>query len=173
MGLHKTFDIMYTQLQLKPFWNLCVCVCHSITSNSVWPHGLQISRLLYPWNRYPWDSPGKNTGAGSCFLLPGIFWNQGLNAGLLHCRRILYHLSHFLKPVLPALSVLKLWAGSISVFLVFWSEPAYTMAKCISPLPLTMPFFISSWFCLSPSHFFLCGIRGCLAKILFPCTFAF
>ena len=27
-------------------------------------------------------------------LLQGMFLNQGLNLGLLHCRRILYHLSH-------------------------------------------------------------------------------
>ena len=41
----------------------------------------------------PWNSPGKNTGVGSCFLLQGIFPTQGSNAGLLHCRQILYHLS--------------------------------------------------------------------------------
>jgi len=31
---------------------------------------------------------------GSLFLLQGIFPTQGLNQGLLHCRRILYQLSH-------------------------------------------------------------------------------
>ena len=40
------------------------------------------------------DSPGKNTGVGSHALLQGIFLTQGLNLGLLHCRQILYHLSH-------------------------------------------------------------------------------
>ena len=40
------------------------------------------------------DSPGKNTAAGSHALLQGIFPTQGSNPGLLHCRRILYHLSH-------------------------------------------------------------------------------
>ena len=39
----------------------------------------------------PWNSPGKNTGVGSHFLLQGIFPTQGLNSGLLHWRRILYH----------------------------------------------------------------------------------
>ena len=33
-------------------------------SDSVRPHGLQPTRLLHPW-----DSPGKNTGAGCHFLL--------------------------------------------------------------------------------------------------------
>ena len=31
---------------------------------------------------------------GSLSLLQGIFPTQGLNLGLLHCRRILYQLSH-------------------------------------------------------------------------------
>ena len=37
---------------------------------------------------YPWNSPGQNTGMGSCSLF------QRSNPGLPHCRRILYHLSH-------------------------------------------------------------------------------
>ena len=41
-------------------------------------------------NLCPWDSPGKNTGVGRHFLLQGTF----LTRGLLHCRQILYHLSH-------------------------------------------------------------------------------
>ena len=31
---------------------------------------------------------------GSYSLLKGIFLTQGWNLGLLHCRQILYHLSH-------------------------------------------------------------------------------
>ena len=42
----------------------------------------------------PWDSPGKNTGVGCRALLQGIFLTQGSNPGLLHCRQVLYHLSH-------------------------------------------------------------------------------
>ena len=40
------------------------------------------------------DSPGKNTGVGCHALLQGIFPTQGSNPGLLHCRQILYCLSH-------------------------------------------------------------------------------
>ena len=43
------------------------------------------SRLLCPW-----DFPSKNTGVGCHFLLLGIFLTQGLNLGLLYCRRILF-----------------------------------------------------------------------------------
>ena len=40
------------------------------------------------------DSPGKNTRVGCHALLQGIFLTQGSNLGLLHCRWILYQLSH-------------------------------------------------------------------------------
>ena len=37
---------------------------------------------------------GKHTGVGGHSLLQGIFSTQGSNLGLLHCRQIIYHLSH-------------------------------------------------------------------------------
>ena len=40
------------------------------------------------------DSPGKNTRVDFHALLQEIFPTQGSNPGLLHCRVILYHLSH-------------------------------------------------------------------------------
>ena len=45
----------------------------------------------------PGNSPGNNTAMGSHSLLQRIFLTQGLNLGLLHCRQILYHLSHNLS----------------------------------------------------------------------------
>ena len=42
----------------------------------------------------PWNSPGQNTGVGSLSLHQGIFPTPGSNPGLLHCRQILYQLSH-------------------------------------------------------------------------------
>ena len=53
------------------------------------PHGLYS----------PWNPPGQNTGVDSLSLLQGIFLTQGSNPGLLHCRRILNHLSHQGSPV--------------------------------------------------------------------------
>jgi len=41
-----------------------------------------------------YSSPGKNTGVGCHSLLQLIFLTQGSNPGLLHCRQILYCLSH-------------------------------------------------------------------------------
>ena len=48
----------------------------------------------------PWNSPGKNTGVGSQPALQWIFLTQGLNPSLLHCRQILYLLSHLFHKIL-------------------------------------------------------------------------
>ena len=56
-----------------------------------------MSDSMTPWtvaHLWPWNSPGKNTGVGSRPLLQGIFLTQGSNPGLLHCRKILYHLNY-------------------------------------------------------------------------------
>ena len=58
-------------------------------SDILQPHELKPARFLCPWN-----SPGKNTGVDSHSLLQGIFLTQGSKLSLLHCRQILYHLSH-------------------------------------------------------------------------------
>ena len=68
---------------------LCMCVSCSLVSNSLQPHGLGLARLFCPW-----DSPGKNTGAGCPFPPQEIFLTQGLNPGLLHCRQTLDCVSH-------------------------------------------------------------------------------
>ena len=50
--------------------------------------------LFDPMDCSPWNSPGWNTGVGSCSLFQGIFPTQGSNPGLPHRRWILYQLSH-------------------------------------------------------------------------------
>ena len=86
-------------------------ISFSVVSDSLLLHGLQTSRLLCPWN-----SPGMNTGVGSHALLQGIFPTQALNLSLLHCRQVLYHLSHQGSPRLSIktvqkMSYLSLWHG--------------------------------------------------------------
>ena len=61
---------------------------YSVVSDSLQPHGLYS----------PQNSPGQNTGVSKLSLLQGIFLTQGLNPGLLHCRQILYQLSHKWRP---------------------------------------------------------------------------
>ena len=53
-------------------------------SDSLQPHGLYSPR----------NSPDQNSGVGSLCLLQRVFSTQGLNPGLLHCKWILYQLSH-------------------------------------------------------------------------------
>ena len=60
----------------------------SVVSDSLQHHGLN----------GPWNSPDQNTGVRSLSLLQGIFSTEGPNPGLLHCRRILYLLSHRKNP---------------------------------------------------------------------------
>ena len=57
---------------------VCTCVC-SVISNSLQPYGLQPTMLLCPW-----DSPGKNTGVDSHYLLQQTFLTYGSNPCLLH-----------------------------------------------------------------------------------------
>ena len=63
----------------------------------------------------------KNTGVGSLSLLQRIFPTQELNQGLLHCRQILYQLSHQVSPSFTSMYLYKtgnflsgLWASSLS-----------------------------------------------------------
>ena len=90
---HLFFSMMSStgliaDLRSPPVVSVCVCVCvnHSVMSDSLRPHELQATRLLCPWN-----SPGKNTGVDCHSLLQRIFPAQGSNSGLL---QILYRLSY-------------------------------------------------------------------------------
>ena len=85
---------------------------------------MEVSRQEH-WSRYMFPSPGhlpnpgieprspalqvdsllseppgkpKNTEVGSLALFQGIFPTQELNQGLLHCRQILYQISHQESP---------------------------------------------------------------------------
>ena len=77
--------------------NLKETESRSVESDSLWPNGLSNS---------PWNSPGQNTGVGSLSVLQGIFPTQESNPGLLHCRWILYQLSHKGSPTYWILNIL-------------------------------------------------------------------
>ena len=76
---------------------LCVCVC---LVSQLCPTLCDPMDCRPPGSSVPGDFPGKNTGVGCHGLLQGIFPTQGSNPGLLsllyflHCRWILYSLSH-------------------------------------------------------------------------------
>ena len=60
----------------------CLLEWKKVKVAQLWPHGL--------YN--PWTSPGQNTGVE--FPHPGHLPNPGIEPNLLHCRQILYQLSH-------------------------------------------------------------------------------
>ena len=72
---------------------VCVCVSHSVVSDFL-SDPMDCSP---PGSSVHGDSPGKNTGVDCHALLQGKI--QGSSPGLLHCRQILYSLSHQGNPL--------------------------------------------------------------------------
>ena len=73
--------LLYTLNHLQITQNTCVCVCVCVSCSVVFdsfrPHGLWPARLFCPW-----DSPGKNIGAGCHFLLQGgDLFDPGIKPG--------------------------------------------------------------------------------------------
>ena len=69
---HVSYIYLHWQMHSFPFRPpgklscVCMCVC-SVVSNSLWPHRLQPTRLLRPW-----DFPGKSTGVRCHCLLTAV-----------------------------------------------------------------------------------------------------
>ena len=84
---------------------------HSVVSDSLPPYGLYS----------PWNSSGQNTGVDSLSLLQGIFPTQGSNPGLLHCRRILYQLSHKGSPLFTQVKVKVKSLSRVQLFATLWT----------------------------------------------------
>ena len=145
MSLHQAVSLtefghsLHIDLALLNWWGEGESC--SVVSNSLQPHGLYS----------PWNSPGPNTGVLSLSLLQGIFPNQGSNPGLLHCRRILYQLSHqgspYLTGVYPnANNSIQEWKG-------WWPglSVQFKWINHISPTHHTMMYFSSTrniFFCM-------------------------
>ena len=72
-----------------------VCVSHSVTSDSLQPHGLSGSSVHGIFQ-------ARIMELGSHVLVQGIFLTQGSNPDLLRSRQILYHLNHQGNPSLRA-----------------------------------------------------------------------
>ena len=71
---------------------LAVFVCAKLLQSC--PTHCDLMDCSPPGSSVRGDSPGKNTGVGCRAFLQRIFPTQGSNPGLLHCRWILYQLSH-------------------------------------------------------------------------------
>ena len=84
-----------------------------------------VSNSFDPMDYSPWNSPGQNTGVGSCSILQGTFLTLGSNPGLPHCRQILYHLNHQGSPRILEWEAFPFASGS--------SQPRnQTGASCIA-----------------------------------------
>ena len=112
-------------------------------SDSLQPHGLYS----------PWNSPGQNTGVGSCSLLQGIFPTQGSNPGLPDWRWIFffYQLSHqgslrilewvtypFSRESSPPRN--RTWVSSIAGG--FFTSAPYSTKYCVCIHLVSMEWFI-------------------------------
>ena len=126
-------------------------------------HGIDIHGILQA-SILEWDAISFSRGssrtrdrtqvscvAGGFFTNWATFWN-------------LYYHFYLSSNFRLAQAVYSQFSGLNLLILWLWIYYSYCL-WCLS--------FISTWFCLSPPHFFLCGIRWCLAKILFPCTLVF
>ena len=102
-GFHPCFMpqkwiYLFSIYESKTVWKkllvsqLCLTLCDPMDS-SVEEVPEDPIRLLCPWN-----SPCKNTGVHIHSFPQGTFLSQGSNPGLLHCRQILYCLSHQWTP---------------------------------------------------------------------------
>ena len=108
-----------------------------VVSDSLWPHELYS----------PWNSPGQNTGVGSSSLLQGIFPTQGWKPSL-HCRQILYQLSHKGSP--PSSIYFLYWIDAHFISIVhMWVKscvPLFTLLIFTTCASLLVIFFLASIF---------------------------
>ena len=92
-------------LQCSAFFMVLLSHLYMVTGKTtaltLWTFVSKVMSLLlicYIGLSQPSFSPDKNPRVGSHTLLQGIFATQASNPGLLHCRRILYFLSHQGRP---------------------------------------------------------------------------
>ena len=115
----------------------------------------------------PWDSPGKNTGVNSHFLLQGIFQTQGSN---LH----LFCLLQWQAGSLQLMSTRKLGGKKHEIFLFFFCKhfTSERLSFCqILPQKVLLParFYLRNSFCEILSQILLLSVRflpqNCLISV--------
>ena len=102
-------------------YNVCerACSAASVVSNSVRPHELEPTRILYPC-----DSPGKNPGVGGHSLLQEIFPTQRSSPRLSH----LLHWQVGSVPLAPPPGKLKFEFNPL-IWIFIANENSYTDLK--------------------------------------------
>ena len=93
-GLLHCRQILY-QLSYQGSPTVLEWAAYPFSRASSWPRNwTQVSRIAGRFSTSWATGKPKNTGVGSLSLVQRILPTQGLNMGLLHCRRILDQLSH-------------------------------------------------------------------------------
>ena len=72
-GILQARTLEWAAISFSSAWKWKV----KVKALSSWPHGLQPTRLLHPW-----DFPGKSTGVGCHCLLRLCTWSKGKRVGL-------------------------------------------------------------------------------------------
>ena len=129
IGLHWVHT-HHTQSWSKVKWSRLV------VSDFLLPHGLELTRLLRPWN-----FSGKSTGVGCHFLLQGIFPTQGSNS----CPLSLWHHPTISSSVIPFSSYLQSFPaiGSVQMSQFFaLGDQSIGVSTSESVLPMN----IQDWF---------------------------
>ena len=117
---------------------MCVCFVAQSLSDSLQSHGMKPARLLCSqvfsrqvyWSGLPCPPPGD---------LP---WVQGLNPGFLHCRQILYRLSHQGSPKIIIFHFKSHTSFFVFCFLFFFNISEATRFMCIER-PILL--FAATW----------------------------
>ena len=97
--LHNNGSIALKAPEVRLSLCLCMCVSCSCMRECVLSHFSHIRLFVTPWTVAHQASLSvgfsrQENWSGSHSLLQEIFQTQGSNPGLLHCRQILYHLTH-------------------------------------------------------------------------------
>ena len=104
--VYITFLSLFLTMRAALFISQCLAQCTKVKVAQL------CLTLCNPMDCIGLNSPGQNTGVGSLSLLQGIFPTQGSNPGVLHCRQILYQLSH------KGTIFFKSWILSFNIFIV-------------------------------------------------------
>ena len=117
-------------------------MCCAVLSRSVMSNSCDFMDCGLPGTSGHGDSPGKNTGVGCHALLQEIFPTQGSKPVLLHCRKILYHLSHQRRPWILEWLAYPLSRGS--------SWPRKWITMCSLPLQPHLLLLLSTYWAPQP-----------------------
>ena len=104
MKLSFKIKMMNTNTSLKSSNTKCKCQVIQIKIVFVYKNASVellscVQLFMTPWSvarqpPLPWNSPGKDIGVGCHAFFQEIFPTQEYNPGLLHCKWVLYRLSH-------------------------------------------------------------------------------